>query len=160
MVFCRQAFRGRLAFGTVSLGVMLALAPAGCGGVSFRSTPVSGQVTLDGTPMADIQVLFQPACSESGNPGPGSRAITDAGGRFSLRTVDGSRIGAVPGKHKVTLMYVDPNAPDEETGEGPDADAAAPQFKLPPKARDGSIEFTVPEAGTDQANFELTSAGS
>jgi hypothetical protein len=160
MIFRRDAFWGRLALGAVSLGVILALALAGCGGVSFHSAPVSGKVTLDGNPMADVQVLFQPAGSESGNPGPGSQGITDARGRFTLRTVDGSRKGAVPGKHKVILMYVDPNAPDEETGEGPDAEAAAPQFKLPPNARDGSLEFTVPEGGTDQANFELTSSGS
>jgi hypothetical protein len=159
MPFDRHALPARLALGALSLAVVLGLALAGCGGVSFPSAPVSGKVTLDGNPTADIQVLFQPTGVGEGNPGPGSQGITDAQGRFTLQTVDGSRAGAVPGTHRVTLTWVDPNASDEDTGEGPDA-PAVPQFKLPPKARDGSIEFTVPEGGTDQADFEFSSSGS
>jgi hypothetical protein len=161
MILHCKAFSARFALAALSLAVLIGLGLAGCGGADFDTVPVSGKVTLDGDPVADIRVLFQPTGTGQGDPGPGSRGVTRADGRFTLETVDGSRRGAVPGTHRVTLVYVDPNAVDEESTEGPEAEAAAARvFKLPPKARDGSQKCTVPEEGTDAADFAFTSSGS
>ena len=154
MILHRKTFSTRLALAALSLAVLIGLGLTGCGGPDFQTAPVSGKVTLDGDPVADIQVLFQPTGVGEGEPGPGSRGLTGADGRYKLETMDGSRNGAVPGTHKVMLSYVDPNAdPDAETGEG--GEEPPPVFKLPPKARDGSLKYTVPEGGTDEADFEF-----
>jgi hypothetical protein len=162
MILHCKTFSARLALAALPLAVLIGLGLAGCGGADFKTAPVSGTVTLNGEPVADIQVLFQPIGTGQGNPGPGSKGLTDADGRYTLKTVDGGRNGAVPGPHQVMLMYLDPNASEEgQTTEGPEAEAAAAQkFKLPPKARDGSQSFTVPEEGTDAADFDFTSSGS
>src|SRR5262245_1428215 len=74
---------------------------AGCsrsGGVAS----VSGRVTLDDKPLANVHVSFQPiAAGANRYPGGGSYAITDADGRFTLRLVEGERPGAFVGKHRV-----------------------------------------------------------
>jgi len=59
------------------LGTILAIGVAGCGGGGdgFKVAPVSGVVTLNGTPLANAQVRFQP--SAKGNPGPPSTGETD-----------------------------------------------------------------------------------
>jgi hypothetical protein len=68
--------------------------------------PVSGVVTLNGKPLGDCAVAFQPV-----EGGPVASGTTNAEGRFELGTLN--RSGAVPGKHRVLLTkqrYVpDPN---------------------------------------------------
>ena len=127
---------------------------AGCGGTKFA--PVSGRVTMGGKPLAGVVVSFQPiAESRNVDPGPGSTAITDADGRFTLISQLDKRTGAVVGKHRVRIS---------PAGEGPagDADAADPKTKKPagptiPAAYNSKsdLEFTVPQEGTDQANFVI-----
>jgi hypothetical protein len=51
----------------------------GCGGVKY--VPVSGVVTLDGKPLANAMVLFQPIGDQGG---VGSTAKTDSEGRYKL----------------------------------------------------------------------------
>jgi hypothetical protein len=128
--------------------VGLVLAACGCGS-GARIVPVSGQVTLDGQPLADAQVIFRPDSTEL-NPGPASHAKTDAEGRFVLRTMD-DHDGAVVGPHKVRVSVI-VNKP------GADKDAP-PTEKLPAKySGDGSIlRFTVPKDGTKEANIDLRS---
>ena len=74
---------------------------AGCGGEKLA--PVSGVVTLDGAPLADASVTFQPVAQGGIDAGSGSYAKTDAEGRYTLRTVTGDRRGAVVGKHVVRI---------------------------------------------------------
>ena len=56
--------------------------------------------------------------------------------------------GATPGQNRVAL--------NESTGL-PESDGGGPAvvFKLPATARDGTLTFEVPAAGTDTANFEF-----
>ena len=125
----------------------------GCGGDKYDVVPVSGRVTLDGRPVSGARISFQPVASGTGvlNAGPGSYGKTDAKGHFTLRTVQTDKRGAVTGKHVVlmTTIVAQDNATD---------DAPMPVKKiLPRKCFDGSMQFDVPEGGTDRADFELTS---
>lgn len=58
--------------------------------------PVTGEVKLDGQPIADCAITFTPVAG-----GPVASATTDAQGRFELHTAN--RPGAVPGENHVTL---------------------------------------------------------
>ncbi|MEA1950547.1 MAG: hypothetical protein U9N87_04135 [Planctomycetota bacterium] len=101
-------------------------------------------------PMANVNVSFQPKSEggESGKTGPGSVGLTDAQGRFTLRTVEPEQDGAVVGRHVVRLARTQKQDPTD--------DRSTPrQFLLPMKCRDGSLIFTVPAEGTSEANFDL-----
>ncbi|MFI4874815.1 MAG: hypothetical protein ACIALR_05740 [Blastopirellula sp. JB062] len=126
---------------------------AGCGGGDqAKMAPVSGRIFLDGKPMGDLSISFVPQTASLKEPevGPGSLAKTDAEGRYSLTAVDG-RSGAVVATHIVRIV------PALSDGSNPDAPGAINKIRLPKSAKDGSIRFTVPEQGTDQADFQLTS---
>jgi hypothetical protein len=140
--------------------ILTLLALAGCGG-GVNAVPVSGIVTVNGKPLENVAVNFAPLGTE-GAVGPGSSGVTDAQGHFTLKTVDERRVrGAVAGKHRVTLFegrgadaydpYADPTLKPEELA----AKLEQIRFQLPPRARDGSLVFEVPPAGTDEARFEF-----
>jgi len=124
----------------------------GCQRQPYEVAPVSGRILLDNKPTANIGVNFQPVVtggSEGSHVGPGSFAVTDNQGRFSLELVDPAQPGAVVGKHTVCFSLKDPHADAK-------SDLLSPvDTKLPLKYRDGSITFDVPPGGTDQANFNL-----
>lgn len=133
------------------------LLAGGCGGPGYELVPVSGCITLDGKPMPGLHVTFQPKSSgkEHSNPGPGSvGGPTDADGRFSLRTVGAGIKGAVAGLHGVVIVVASKD--DEE--ELDDSPLAPHKTLLPNCCLDGSLTFTVPEQGTDAADFELKSS--
>jgi len=139
--------------GLPRLGVMLvALLVAGCRQSELETAPVSGVVTLDGRPVPDLLVVFNPTrgTPENRRARPGSSGMTDQEGRFELETIDGR--GAVPGEHVVSLTF-----PATEE----DADASIPPpppaVALPPEATDRSLTFVVPADGTEEARFALQS---
>jgi len=137
------------------LGVLFvavcSLVLCGCGD-EFDVAPVSGKVTLDGKPLPDVEVNFQPRGGGGVSPGPGSTGITDAEGRYTLKTSEESpKEGAVPGKHIVTMTLV--LAGDADS----DAVGGAGGGKLPAECGDGSLTFEVTPEGTDSADFDLKS---
>jgi len=143
-----------------------ALLLAGCGGGGPKLACVSGGVTVDGKPYKDAVVSFQPQASGGAeNPGVGSTALTDENGRFTLTTMDG-KTGAVVGKHKVRIQTKrdNPTAFFDPAKGSDDSQAFDPKkVKIDPiptewYADTGGKEFTVPEGGTDKANFEIESA--
>jgi hypothetical protein len=73
------------------------VALAGCGG-GPRLAEVEGTVKVKGKGVERIRVEFWPEGS-----GPRSAAETDKDGRFTLKTDDGRRTGAVLGRHRVVL---------------------------------------------------------
>src|SRR2546423_891968 len=76
---------------------------AGCGSTA-KVAPVSGAVTLDGKPLANAHLVFQPeATGGKTNIGVGSYGDTDAGGKYTLRLQDTDQPGAVVGKHRVEI---------------------------------------------------------
>ena len=87
------------------LVVLAALSTVGCQGRSYDVAEVSGRVTLDGKPLADAQVMFQPVATSDKNtsPGPGSWGKTDSDGRYRLEIVEPAEPGAVVGTHRVTI---------------------------------------------------------
>jgi hypothetical protein len=62
---------------------------------------VEGTVTLEGKPLADVEVVFLPD-PEKGNTGKRAVAFTDAKGRYRLAS-DGGRAGAPVGFHRVCV---------------------------------------------------------
>lgn len=89
----------------------------GCGdGISVA--PVSGVVLMDGEPLEGVIVTFSPKATEAtAIVGPFSTAITDAEGKYTLKTKQ-KRLGAVVGPHSVSVQYVDydPEAAGELNG--------------------------------------------
>ena len=83
---------------------------AGCGPSRPVLLPAEGLVTLDGKPLGDAAVVFQPKAG--GRP---ASARTDASGRFKVGTYT-PQDGALPGEHTVTIAAVEssgpPNAPE------------------------------------------------
>jgi hypothetical protein len=126
-----------------ALAAALLLACVGCG-QKINAVPVSGRVTLRGQPVADVALNFAPL---TGNEQAyAAYGKTDSDGRYTLRLVENDLPGATAGQNRVTL--------NESTG-APENDGGGPAvtFKLPFKARDGTMSFEVPAAGTDKADF-------
>ena len=69
---------------------------SGCGGSGIALAPVRGRVTLDGRPVANAWVKFQPS------KGRGSEARTNHDGVFELEYT-AERRGALLGAHKVEV---------------------------------------------------------
>jgi len=131
--------RFKLSFCPAWIGICLLT--AGCG-PGYKLVPVSGRVTLDGKPVADAHVNFEPRAR-----GPGSYGKADQEGRFTLVSVFDDRRGAVPGAQVVLITTAK---------EEPGSDASQLVGELaPPRFLDGSVTFNVPAEGTDAANFDL-----
>jgi hypothetical protein len=133
----------------------LILAPAlltlgGCGSGGDLA-PVSGVITLNGKPTAEIAVTFQPVLAASTkDPPPSSFGVTDENGRYSLTVLNGDRKGASVGKNHVRICaYV--------VGDSDDPNRPKAKIKIPSRYWDEPAEFDVPAGGTSSANFDLTS---
>jgi hypothetical protein len=133
---------------------------AGCGGRSG----VEGKITLDGQPLPGVQILFdQPELSVRENKGYVGR--TDSEGEYQLSPAFDQGTEVPPGTYRVSLTtsIFDPSAPVLPPKSGasstpfyPESPPPPPE-RIPPAYRGGKLTFTVPEGGTDQANFELKS---
>jgi len=140
---------------------LLALVVIGCNDGRPKFVPVSGRVLVDGKPVANLMVTFQPIATEQNkDPGPGSAGITDADGRFTLKVSSQqySSNGAVVGKHKVrigTILPGEGQATDPSIGSPDDAPLAGRELIPPQYNQDTILTFEVPPKGTDQANFDI-----
>jgi hypothetical protein len=127
--------------------LILCLASTGCDRSPYVIVPVSGTVTLDDEPLADALVSFQPiGATTSSEPGPGSFGRTDEEGRYTLQIVEPDQPGAVVGPHRVLISTA--------TSGGGDGDRTVGE-RVPRRYRDGKLQFTVPDGGTSEADFEL-----
>jgi hypothetical protein len=127
-------------------GLVLVL---GCG--SSRVASVSGTVTLDGQPLPDALVSFQPLSEGAVNPGPGSTGRTDEQGRYTLRVTGGGK-GAVVGWHKVKVSCpVGGGGEDAEERRAPVRDRVPPRYN-----RNSELKCEV-KPGDNTADFPLTS---
>ena len=152
----------------------IALMTIGLTGCGSKYPTVSGTVTVNGKPVPKIQVVFAPQSNqESSIVGPVSTAITDANGRFSLKTRTGAR-GAVVGKHAVGFRWCDihgdsltslksawreaqKNAPEEAKVIAERIESIKLKLKDRPQLpKQLQTEFELTAAGTTEANFELT----
>jgi hypothetical protein len=118
---------------------------AGCGGPEHPEVGrVSGVVTLDGQPLPEATVMFQPT------EGRASIATTDSAGKYSLTYLDGVP-GAKLGSHTVIMRTEIPG----EDGQPPIA-----KEKLPKKYHEQSELTAEVKPGSNTFNFDLqTQAG-
>jgi hypothetical protein len=130
--------------------LLAALPAAGCG-KSSKIVPVSGRVTLDGRPLAEARINFQPQ-GDALEPGPGSFALTDANGEYTLELVGGGGKGAYVGTHRVfiTKSTNQPNPEDDRARAGPNL--VPPKYNL-----QSELTCDVPSGGRTDANFDLVS---
>lgn len=136
----------RLAF---CLLAFLSLLIVGCGPSGrpeVETAPVSGTIQLDGQPLADAQVNF--LTDEYAGV-----ATTDANGNYELK--------AQPGENTVYVVKYESSDPDfdETMMGGADQPGGGPKQLLPKKFSDpeeSELRFTVPDAGSADANFDLT----
>ncbi|MCA9015149.1 MAG: hypothetical protein KDA74_06495 [Planctomycetaceae bacterium] len=120
---------------------MLSLCCAGCGEGTPSDTPdlgrVSGTVTMDGKPLANVAVTFEP---ETGKPSFGR---TDESGHYEL--VYKNEQGAKVGQH--TVRVTTPTEGPEDTGKDP----------IPAKYNTKSTLKKEVKQGANEINLELTS---
>jgi hypothetical protein len=136
------------------LAFALAVLAVGCGG-SKKFAPVSGKVTLNGEPLANATVSFQPIAKEgSTDAGPGSTGTTNDKGEFSLTVATGER-GAVVGKHRVIISSLNAKSGTEDRRGGPELYDKVPHRYAP--GEPNALIIEVPNGGTNKADFPLTS---
>jgi hypothetical protein len=82
-----------------SCGLVLLALIVGCGKSGPEIAPVTGIVTVDGQPMENVDIVFQPEDSGVGSP---SYARTGKDGRFTLGYKRGVE-GALVGWHRVGI---------------------------------------------------------
>jgi hypothetical protein len=102
-----------LALRAAALAVaILSISYLGCSG-GGEGAKVTGMVTMDGQPLSDAEVVFEPIDPNKKGQG-GDITRTDAQGKFTF-TSDRKKFGLRPGKYKV---YVSKWV-DKKTGEVP-----------------------------------------
>lgn len=130
------------------VGLLLLVSISGCGDGSPpppKLVKVAGKVLMDGKPLADARIEFQP---ENGAP---SYAETGKDGSYSLRFHRNLK-GAMPGKHKIRIttgrIYAD------ET----ESDVIIPERVPAQYNHNTTLEREVTTA-TSNMDFELSSEG-
>ena len=132
----------------------------GCGGRQ-GFVPVSGRVTMDGKPLANVHVHFQPTMTDGNpNPGPGSYAETDKEGKYALAisSQHAQGDGAVVGKHMVRIsskLEKKEIKYDPQLGSPDGAPLIAYETIPAHYNQDTTLEYTVPPGGTSKADFDL-----
>jgi hypothetical protein len=80
---------------------------SGCNSNDYTLAPVTGTATYNGKPIPKLSVVFSPQpIGENHAVGPFSTGVTDAEGKFTLKTRHG-KDGALVGKHTVAFEYTD-----------------------------------------------------
>jgi hypothetical protein len=130
----------------IVLAVLVLSASSGCSRGDGRQ-PVHGTVTLDGQPLTNGIISFQPV---SGLSAPSSGAAIDNNGKFSIPSAK----GLMPGKYAVTVQVwreTDRTFIDPGTGKPQKITAPIP-FK-----ETGHLQAAVVAGGVNQLTFHLTS---
>jgi hypothetical protein len=108
-----------LALPAIVLGLSLL---NGCEKPRPKLVPVTGIVTIDDEPAAELQVRFLPDVMTEDTIAPTSFGTTDENGEFTLMTYENEE-GAMLGPHKVIVS--DPN--EERAEQGSDETVAPPR---------------------------------
>ncbi|WP_417380172.1 hypothetical protein [Gimesia sp.] len=132
-------------FEIVSLSIFTLFIAAGCGGGGGSDQPdlgtVTGVVTMDGQPLANVVVTFSP---ENGRP---SIARTDESGNYELGYTAEAK-GAVIGKHSVSIATPQENpTPPGEVYKDP----------VPSKYNTKTTLSADVKAGANNFDFQLES---
>lgn len=121
----------------------------GCGSTDYTFAPVTGRITLDGEPVPNARITFEPlADEEGGRPGPWSVAAADENGHFTMNTAGGPA-GAVVGSHRERIST---------RVESEDGTSDLVPEAIPAKYNENSeLMFEVEEGGDDKVHFDLQS---
>ncbi|MCR9294999.1 MAG: DUF4198 domain-containing protein [bacterium] len=114
---------------------------------------VEGTVTLDGKPLSDIRVLFQPENTDAKVAGVGSFGLTDSEGKFTLKLSDSESLGAVVGPHTVILSDKLAEDPEDSDAGGM---ANVPKSRIPARYAKTPLKFEVKAGEVNQAELALT----
>jgi hypothetical protein len=135
--------------------LVLAAAIAGCSDVEegrMRVYPVSGRVTVKGSPAEGARVVFYGATPDLTGPGtPAPVGTTDANGEFRLRSYD-PEDGAPAGKFNVTIIWPEPIPPNVDQEMYRPKDRLQGRYSDPQKS---GLTATVEEGGGELPPFEL-----
>jgi|GEM_PF-333547 len=154
-------------------------------GETEHYAPVSGVVTLNGSPLKNAKLVFEPIGDSSGAaPGKPSYGRTNESGRYRLESFVPKRNGAIVGEHRVRIVTIAAMEPTEkqraaarrtlenrgDTDGNEKVDVSEDQIReylgntlrsqvkeiLPSRYHAGTeLRIRVEPQGTDQANFEL-----
>lgn len=138
---------------------LLVILAAGCSPSAPPLAPVSGRVTLDGKPLAGKTLQFLP---ESGTPGQGAGATTNASGEYKLLAArPGStrdEAGAPPGTYRVVV--VEPMFPiDLPVQDANDPNAAPAIGPAAPTRKKQEIPAAYTKAETTPLRAEVPAKG-
>jgi hypothetical protein len=127
----------------------LTLVAVGCGGGSGPElAEVTGVVKIDGKPLPNALIRFQP----KGGEGTYSTAVTNDHGEYELR-FSRSEYGALPGDHAVSISTANAEAEDA-------AGNAVPVGEVVPARYNAETELIRRVAVEDnEINFDLSSVG-
>jgi hypothetical protein len=145
----------------------------GCSDKGYQLAPVSGKITADGNPIANIRVVFAPR-TQTGDAvtGPWSSGITNEQGEFTLFTRYDEK-GAVVGVNDVSFAYddMDPDTYEdlldelagarngEDKAEFERIKKAVAEAKVllerPAASEELTEEFEVTSGGSSEANFDI-----
>jgi hypothetical protein len=139
------------------LTACLASSIPGCGSSDGDTRPrqaISGEVTLDGSPLADAQITFDPTSKADGVPAFGK--ITD--GQFSLDQTE----GPPPGKYLVRIDAFDRSTAPATAVKKPGAvgrfDLPGPRSIIPSRYNsDSKLDAEVKADAPNTYKFELSS---
>lgn len=129
------------------------IAFAGCFGRSgeIELVNVTGQVLLDGKPLADASVEFSPIDvlpNEKGLGGAGASASTDANGLFDLYTA--SQRGVQPGNYKVRISKYNEPVVNENAPMKPARETVPAKYNTK-----SDLTVEVVDSGLSDLKFEL-----
>src|SRR5262245_55694103 len=136
---------------------LLLLAPVGCG-KNYQLAPVLGRVTMDNRPLVGAEVSFCPANGSKDTPY--AIGTTDDQGNYKLEVYVGGNAanGAVVGENRVTISLSQVGGSKKIAAKDMGKAMASGYEQVPAKYnRDSTLTFTVPPAGTTEANFQLSS---
>ncbi|MDO5552574.1 MAG: hypothetical protein Q4G68_02315 [Planctomycetia bacterium] len=140
------------------LGVSL-LVLVGCN--SKNIVPVSGTVTIEGKPVANVRLTFRPVATDKAgtNAGFGAIGTTDANGHYEMEIVSSTKEskGASVGQNRVKITLLSnasktASLPSMTTGNTP-TENTIPVF--PWGAREVNTTIEIPAGGTSSADFAL-----
>lgn len=144
----RCAPEWQLLLASIVLGILV-----GCSGSEAKLAPVEGVARLDGQPLTEGIVTFQP---KSGRSATGA---IQSDGTFQLGTYSGSD-GALIGTHKVSVTAAGSASRGRPNFETDNPRASAKSSPLPARYSSpdtSGIEFEVKSGAANHAEIELSS---